>query len=101
MRLYGQESLSSFHYQSLIARRVQSFHIQVSTALEFKPEYFQQMAGLVTYYNTAHWMYLHVMGDDDAQSKYLQIIVCDNFEMTEILEEPINVTDQAYPIFET
>jgi xylan 1,4-beta-xylosidase len=94
LRLYGQESLSSFHYQSLIARRVQSFHIQVSTALEFKPEYFQQMAGLVAYYNTAHWMYLHVMGDDDAQSKYMQIIVCDNFEMTEILEAPINISEQ-------
>ena len=94
LRLKGRESLSSFHYQSLIARRVQSFHIEASTSLEFWPETFQQMAGLVCYYNTAHWLYLHIFGHEDGKSKYLQIIRCDNFEMTEILDEPIDLSDQ-------
>lgn len=54
LRLYGRESLSSLHYQSLIARRVQHFHIEASTCLEFSPTSFQQLAGLVCYYNTGH-----------------------------------------------
>jgi len=92
LRLYGKESLSSFHYQSLLARRVQHFHMEASTCLEFSPKTFQQMAGLVCYYNTGHWYYLRLLGDEDSQSKFLQIWRCDNFEMTEILEEPINVS---------
>ena len=92
LRLYGRESLSSFHYQSLIARRVQHFNIEASTCLEFSPTTFQQMAGLVCYYNTGHWVYLHLMGHEDETSKFLQIIYCDNFEMQEILEEPIEVS---------
>jgi len=93
LRLYGRESLSSFHFQSLIARRVQHFNIEASTCLEFSPTTFQQMAGLVVYYNTGHWIYLHVMGHEDERSKFLQIIRCDNFEMEDILETPIAISE--------
>jgi xylan 1,4-beta-xylosidase len=94
LRLTGKESLSSLHHQSLIARRVQHFHIEASTCIEFEPENFQQMAGLVCYYNTSHWIYLHLFGHEDGQSTLLQIIVCDNFDMQEVLEEPIDVSGQ-------
>jgi len=94
LRLYGKDSLSSFHYQSLIARRIQHFNIEASTCLEFSPTTFQQMAGLVVYYNTGHWIYLHLMGHEDEESKFLQIIVCDNFDMQEILAQSINVSGQ-------
>jgi len=94
LRLIGRESLSSFHYQSLIARRIQAFNMEASTCLEFSPTTFQQMAGLVCYYNTGHWVYLHIMGHEDEQSKFLQIIYCDNFVMQEILEEPIDLSGQ-------
>lgn len=94
LQLLGRESLSSFHAQSLIARRVQSFNIEVSTCMEFSPKTFQQLAGLVFYYNTSHWIYLHLMGDENGQSKFLQILYCDNFEMREILAEPIDLTGQ-------
>lgn len=94
LRLIGRESLSSFHYQSLIARRIQHFNIEASTCLNFSPTTFQQMAGLVCYYNTGHWIYLHLMGHEDEQSKFLQIIYCDNFSMEEILEEPIDMSGQ-------
>ena len=42
LRLYGRESLSSFHRQSLIAHRVQHFHCTVETSLDFHPDNFQQ-----------------------------------------------------------
>lgn len=94
LRLYGRESLSSFHRQSLIARRVQHFRAEIGTCLDFKPSHFQQMAGLVAYYNTSHWVYLHIAGIDGG-GRCLQLIYCDNFDMQEILVEPIILPDQG------
>ncbi|GAF64393.1 xylan beta-1,6-xylosidase [Bacillus sp. TS-2] len=65
LRIYGRESLHSLHQQSLIARRQQSFQVMAETVVEFKPTTFQQMAGLVYYYNTKNYYYLHVSYDDD------------------------------------
>ncbi len=96
LRLFGRESLSSLFYQSLIARRIQHFHIEASTLVEFEPEHFQQMAGLLAYYNTGHWYYLNIIGGamGKPSQKYLQITACDNFVTTDILENPIEITGQ-------
>ena len=60
LRLYGAESPSSKFRQSMIARRVQAFSVSAETAVDFRPENIQQMAGLIWYYNTAlfHWLYV-------------------------------------------
>lgn len=92
LRLYGRESLSSFHYQSLIARRVQSFQIEASTCVEFEPMTYQQMAGLVCYYNTAHFHYLHIIGELGTNRKFLNIVSFDNCKPTE-LENYIEITN--------
>jgi xylan 1,4-beta-xylosidase len=92
--LKGRESLSSLHNQSLIARRVQSLNIEVSTSLDFSPNDFQQMAGLVCYYNTGHFHYLSVSADDDGK-RCLQIITHNNFEHIEVLDEPIVVQNEG------
>ncbi|MES2673669.1 MAG: glycoside hydrolase family 43 protein [Pseudomonadota bacterium] len=91
LRLYGRESLSSIHSQSLVARRLQSFNIEVACQLEFKPESFQQMAGLVCYYNTAHYFYFYVSVDDaNASLNQLKIIVVNNNYTTEPVIEKIS-----------
>ena len=97
LRLFGRESLSSFHHQSLIARRVQNFQIEATTCVEFAPVSFQQMAGLVCYYNTGHWFYLHLLGGEIGaeHKKYIQITACDNFQTTDVLETPIDITQEA------
>ncbi|MBU9713960.1 glycoside hydrolase family 43 protein [Evansella tamaricis] len=64
LRLVGRESLNSMHQQSLLARRQQAFQVQVETVVEFEPETFQQMAGLVYYYNTKNYYYLYVSHDE-------------------------------------
>lgn len=95
LRLYGRESLSSCFDQSLIARRVQAHRTMASTCLEFSPENFQQMAGLVCYYNTFHYHYLHVYGDDFGKysgRKFLTILTCDNHVTTQPNVEPIEIT---------
>ena len=92
VRLTGRESLSSFHHQSLIARRVQEKHIRASTLLEFEPEDYQQMAGLVCYYNTYHWHYLYIYGEGG--EKRLNIISCDKHQSSEPLSMPLFLGNQ-------
>jgi len=95
LRLYGRESLSSCFEQSMIARRVQDHHTITSTCIEFSPENFQQMAGLVCYYNTTHYHYLFITGDDaDAYSdkKFINIVSCDDNKSTYPLKVPIDVS---------
>lgn len=96
LRLYGRESLSSCFEQSMIARRVQDHHTITSTCIEFSPENFQQMAGLVCYYNTTHYHYLFITGDDaDAYSgkKFINIVSCDDNKSTYPLNVPIDVSN--------
>ncbi len=88
LTLFGKDSLSSFHNQSLLARRIQSLNMQAATCIDFYPENFQQMAGLVCYYNTAHFHYLHITINDEGQ-RCLHIISYDDFEHIETLLEPI------------
>jgi len=64
LRLRGRESLCSTFRQSLVARRVQSLRFEATTCVEFAPENFQQLAGLVCLYDTENWYYLHVTHDE-------------------------------------
>jgi len=96
LRLYGRESLSSRFEQSLIGRRVQAHHTRAETCLEFNPNNFQQMAGLVCFYNTVHYHYLHVYGDDFGSysgRKYLTILSCDDHKTSQPNQLPIEITD--------
>jgi len=90
--LYGRESLSSIHEQSLLARRVQSLKMEASTCLEFSPRSFQQMAGIVCYYNTTHFHYLHLTVNENMQ-KCLQIITYDHLNQFEALINPVILND--------
>lgn len=95
LRLFGKDSLCSIHEQSMIARRVQAFHVEVETSVEFEPETFQQMAGLVFYYNTMHMHYLHVTYFEETGLKLLQIISGDNGKFTEPLDEPVDISGNS------
>jgi xylan 1,4-beta-xylosidase len=64
LRLYGRETIGSLFTQALVARRQQDFCYSASCAMDFTPEHFQQAAGLVAYYNSAKFHYLHVTHDD-------------------------------------
>lgn len=95
LRLYGKESLSSCFEQSMIARRVQAHHTVAQTCIEYFPENFQQMAGLVCYYNTVHYHYLHITGDDFGAysgKKFINILSCDDHKTTCPIGKPIEIT---------
>jgi len=75
LRLYGRESFTSCHYQSLLAHRQQSFYVEATTKLDFQPKSFQTMAGLVYYYNSLSYYYLYITADEVA-GRVLSIISC-------------------------
>ncbi len=89
LQLRGRDSLGSTFHQSMVARRVQAHHTVTETCVEFDPNNFQQMAGLVAYYNTYHYHYLHVQGDDywgDKSKKFINILTCNKYEVEEPIE---------------
>jgi len=92
LRLYGRESLISKHRQSLVGRRLQAFCAEAETCLSFEPETFQQMAGLVAYYNTDNWVYLRV-SHDEMLSKVLGILSYDNGRYEEPLAREVALDD--------
>lgn len=75
LRLVGRESLMSLFDQSLVARRQQHFNCRIETRVDFEPDNFQQMAGLVAYYNTRNHAYLHVTRDLDSHERVVYLTV--------------------------
>ncbi len=51
LRLYGAESMLSRFRQSVLLRRVQHFYWSAETCVDFSPESFQHMAGLIIRYD--------------------------------------------------
>jgi len=73
LRLYGRETIGSLFRQALVARRQQAHCFSASTMMDFEPEHFQQMAGLVCYYGGAKFHYLHV-SHDETLGRYLAVM---------------------------
>jgi xylan 1,4-beta-xylosidase len=73
LRLFGRETIGSWFTQALVARRQEAHCFTAITALEFEPEHFQQAAGLVCYYNSTKFHYLHVT-HDEALGKCLRVM---------------------------
>ena len=76
LRLYGMESPGSLYHQALIARRQTDFVFQASTVVDFEPDNFQQLAGLICYYNSAKFHYLYISTDEDI-GRHLGIMSCE------------------------
>lgn len=77
LRMYGRSGLSSKFSQSLIAKRWTSFSFDASAAVEFEPEVFKQMAGLIFLYDTDNYLYLHLSYDEEL-GKCISILRAEN-----------------------
>jgi xylan 1,4-beta-xylosidase len=88
LRLKGWESISSKYRQSLIARRQQAFCYTASTCVEFEPEDYLQMAGLVCFYDTHNFYYLRISRDEKI-GKCLGIIAAQNNQFDLPLREEV------------
>lgn len=92
LRLRARESLFSLFEQSLVARRLQDFHVLAETCLEFTPVNFNQMAGLIFYYDTKTHYYLRVTHDEN-RGRILGIILTDDTVPDELSASQIPVGD--------
>jgi xylan 1,4-beta-xylosidase len=75
LRLAGRESLYSKFEQSLVARRLTHLTTVVTTELEFEPDCFQQMAGLIFYYDCIDYHYLHITHGE--RGRCLRLLTCE------------------------
>lgn len=89
LRLYGRESLNSWNKQSLVARPFRSFRSVVETCVEFEPTTFNQMAGLVLYYDEADHYYLRI-SHDEQYGKHL-VVIFSNRGVYDEVSEPVSV----------
>ncbi|MGP4040846.1 glycoside hydrolase family 43 protein [Gracilibacillus sp. D59] len=92
LRLYGEESVSSFHRQSMLMRRLEHFDVEFETKIDFNPEHFQQMAGLMIYYDTNDHVYLRVT-DHEEHGKCLGIIETKYGKYDELLEQDVAIPE--------
>jgi xylan 1,4-beta-xylosidase len=75
LRLFGRESIGSFFKQALVARRQQAHCYTAVTRMEADPRHFQQMAGLVCYYNSLKFHYLYLTSDETI-GRHLRVMSC-------------------------
>lgn len=93
--LRGRDGLNSRYNQSLLARRIDSSDLTVTTRLCFEPEWEKHMAGLVFIYDTAHWHYLYVSRNNKTRKKEINILSCDNRSISYPLKEPAGVKENV------
>ncbi|WP_410812692.1 glycoside hydrolase family 43 protein [Micromonospora sp. 067-2] len=90
LRIHGGQSPSSRHRPSLVARRIAHPRAVFSTVVEFAPTSYQQMAGLVAYYNTRNWHYLHLTWRDTV-GPVVDLLSCRRGRLRH-LDQPVPVT---------
>lgn len=99
LRLRGRESLRSLHEQSLVARRVQHFSFRVETSMEFRPEVFQSMAGLVLMLGSDDWYYLRKYWSESLGGPELGIMTCAGEAEDELLEHRLALRGLSDRVF--
>ena len=72
LRLYGRESVGSWFEQALVARRQTEWVFSAETAVAFEPQGYQQMAGLICYYNRHQFHYLYLTATEAGE---LQLMI--------------------------
>jgi xylan 1,4-beta-xylosidase len=92
LRLRGRDSQHSLFEQSLVAKRLGSFRAQAETCMEFSPNHFTQMAGLICYYDTRTHFYLRV-SHEETLGKVLGIVLTDDGHYDELIDSQIAIND--------
>lgn len=80
LRLYGNEAITSWNNQSMVARRLDSFKAEATAVLEFEPKTLQQMAGLSLFYDTYNFLYAYVSYDEESGQNCIRIVVRDRLK---------------------
>ncbi len=95
LRLRGRESVHSHFDQSLLAKRLTTHRAVATTLLEFEPEHYMQMAGLVCWYNSANHYYLRVT-HEEGRGKVVGVTLTDKGAYDELDGIPIGGWDRVF-----
>lgn len=94
LRLKGRESLNSHHTQALIARRQQSFFYTAETGVDFQPDTFQQMAGLICMYDNRNFYYIYITWEEN-KGRCIDIISSKDAVTEFLLDEKLSIPDEG------
>ncbi len=76
LRLIARKSIGSWFEQALVARRQEDFCYRAETELDFRPQNFQQAAGIAAYYNRHKFHFLAVAWRENL-GRVLTILSCE------------------------
>ena len=77
LRLYGGRSAFQPPQADAVCPPLAAFCITATTEIDFAPQNFQQVAGLVLFYDTCNWIYAYITWDECVNARTLQILRCD------------------------
>jgi xylan 1,4-beta-xylosidase len=93
LRIFGRESIGSLFRQGLVARRLHAHHAGIETEMDFTPAHYQQMAGLVCYYNSSKFHYFHV-SHDETHGRHLRVMsALPDSVMADAFTAPVPISD--------
>lgn len=83
--LRGEESLSSLHRTSLLARRLTSIRATYQATVDtFHPETYQQYAGLCIYYDNMDYILIRKVWDDALRAEAIDLLRVKNGQREEV-----------------
>lgn len=93
VRIRGQESRTSLNRVSILARKLTSLHVRVTTKMEFLPQVHQHSAGLILYYDNMNYINLRKYYSETLGQSAISIIHLENGEKTEFVNTRTPVED--------
>ena len=98
LRIRGQESLSSLHKVSFIARKLTSVECTVTCKMDFSPKVYQHSAGLVIYYDHMDYIFLRKYYSQSLEGETIGIVRLKNGERFEYRDSRVKV-EKGRPLF--
>ena len=95
LRLRGRESLCSYHFPSLIARRLTDFQATVTVKMKFTANHYMQLAGLTCYYEPNNYYYIAKTYAEETKTNVLCVYGFINRKLADYDKSVVVVDDDA------
>ncbi|WP_331477032.1 hypothetical protein [Blautia sp.] len=89
----GTQSRTPLNRVSILARKLTSLHVRITTKMEFQPEIYQHSAGLILYYDNMNYINLRKYYSQTLGQSALSVVSLENGVKTEYVDTRIPVKD--------
>ncbi|WP_313076182.1 glycoside hydrolase family 43 protein [Lacrimispora sp.] len=93
VRIRGQESRTSLNRVSILARKLTSVNVVITTKMDFQPKIYQHSAGLIMYYDNMNYINLRKYYSETLGQSAISVIQLENGTRTEYLDTRTAVKD--------